>query len=67
MTKEECVEWLMTELKSVYCWNCLGNDEDDARYQEDFCEDCYRKQMGWAIRRCTAENIVDMIKESVTE
>lgn len=54
MTKQEKIEYLMEKLSSVYCNNCIGD--------ENRCEDCNRKSMGWGLSYETAESIVNKLE-----
>lgn len=62
--KEKIIEYLMTELSSVYCYNC-ENDINDDKY--DLCEWCYRKNMNWSISSNLAENLADSILKLIKE
>lgn len=55
--KEKIVEILKNELSSVYCYNCTGG--------ENRCEDCYRKNMNWALSDNGANKIADKILERI--
>ena len=55
--KEKIVEILKNELSSVYCYNCTGG--------ENRCEDCYRKNMNWALSDDAAQEIADKILERI--
>jgi hypothetical protein len=62
--KKEIAEILYKELSYVYCHNCDSRDlsEDDDDYG---CEECYRKQMGWSLRKSTAEKLAGNILERI--
>ena len=57
--KEKITNIIYEELSYIYCYNCRGNDN------EDFCEDCHRKYMNWAIAKPTAEGIANKIVEEL--
>lgn len=55
--KEKIVEILKNELSRVYCHNCTAD--------ENRCEDCYRKNMNWALSDDAAQEIADKILERI--
>lgn len=55
LNKEQIVELLMNEFRSVYCDTCRGNDVDDS------CEYCHRKYMEWSISKDSAQRIAEKI------
>ena len=55
LNKEQIVELLMNEFRSVYCDTYRGNDVDDS------CEHCHRKYMEWSISKDNAQRIAEKI------
>ena len=53
--KEEIVKLLMGEFASVYCDNCVGNEEH--------CDECHRKAMNWSLSQSGATEVADKIIE----
>ena len=60
--KEKIIKILTDELHYCYCDNCKFNDYD--KYQENYCDGCYRKYSNWALSPKTAEEIIDKIIQS---
>ena len=60
---EKIAELLKNNFPYVYCNTC--------RFQDEFynpCEDCYRKNMNWALSSETAESIAtDIVNLLITE
>lgn len=65
MNQEKIVKILLDELCSTYCYNCefqcLTEEEAEAKYQYWGCDDCHRKYMGWRLAEATAERIANRI------
>lgn len=59
---EKFTQYLMSTVDYVYCNNCRGNDPCDD-IDPDFCEDCHRKYMSWAISHRTAEMLAEKALE----
>jgi len=64
--KEKIVEILMCDLQgndggeSIYCGTCIASESD-----EDRCDDCVRKSIGWGISEDYAKEIADRIIKEI--
>lgn len=58
MENEKMVNWLMNEMSCVYCDTCKYNCLED---NDNACDYCYRKSMGWSISKQEATSIVEHI------
>lgn len=59
MDKEKAVNILMDMFSSVYCDDCRYNFEQK---DDNSCDYCVRKSMGWALSKEFAEYIVNKLE-----
>lgn len=61
--KEKIVNILINELKYCYCDNCEYGNWD--KYQDNECDNCYRKYQNWKLSKNTAAQIAEQIIKEV--
>lgn len=61
--KEKIINILTTELSYCYCDNCEYGDWD--KYEDRYCDDCYRKYQNWKLSTYTATQIAEQIIKEV--
>jgi hypothetical protein len=54
-SKEEIAMILYDNLDSVYCNTC------DSQENDEYCDECHRKAMNWAISKEFAERLAEKI------
>ena len=52
---------LLKEFNCVYCWNCAYDVSND----DEGCEYCHRKNIGWTLSPITAEDIANRILQAL--
>ena len=63
---KEISDLIYEALNHMYCDNCRYDSElnsDDVPYAEDRCDNCRRKETGWAVSRAAADSLANRIIE----
>ena len=55
MIRRKITEYLTSEFSDVYCESCKHRND------EDYCENCHCKSMGWGLSQDAAEEVTDKI------
>ena len=61
--KEKIINILINELYYCYCDNCEYGNWD--KYQDRYCDNCYRKYQNWKLSIDTATQIAEQIIKEI--